>query len=296
MNFQPYPTRSGFVSLAIAFILGGVAIWLIKLLPLQSDLYSVFQLLVELFIVLIMFGIALYWTLVAFKLHYHLNRNGLVVTWGLARQLIPFNSIEDIIPGTELAAPAKFKGISLGGLRLGPGEIAGFGPLKFYTTAALANSLVVMTPGQAYAISPRQPESLLHAWQARQTLGPTQQWRAEIRRSWPKEGSVLVDALGLGLLVLAGLACLALFGYLAAVLPKLPPSIPIHFDAFGRADRIADKSALLMLLAAGVSILVMNALFGSLIYRWEKVTAYLLWGSTIVIQVCLLLAVLMITT
>ena len=295
MDFQPYPTRSGFVSLVAAFIFGSIAVWLLKLLLEQSQLYNIFVLLVGLFLVLMILGIMIYWTLVAFNLNYHLDRNGLIVHWGLARQLIPFHTIERIVPGVELSEPGKFKGINLAGLRLGRGELATGAPLRFYSTAALARSLVIVTPNQAYAISPRQPESLIKAWQTRQALGPTQQWQAEIRRSWPREGSLLGDALGLGLLGLAIVACLALFGYLAFILPQLPPSIPIHFDAFGQADRTADKSALFTLLGAGALALVMNSIIGSLIYHWERVTAYLLWASTVIMQLCLLLAVFMIT-
>lgn len=294
MDFQPYPTRSGFVSLVVVFIFGAIAIWLLKLLLEQSQPYNIFILLVGLFLVLMMLGVTIYWTLVAFNLRYHLDRNGLIVHWGLARQLIPFHHIENIVPGIELSEPARFKGINLAGLRLGRGELGEGAPLQFYSTAALANSLVIVTSNRAYAISPRQPESLVKAWQARQTLGPTQQWKAEVQRRWPREGSLLGDALGLGLLGLAIVACLALFGYLAFVLPQLPPSIPIHFDAYGQADRIADKNALFTLLAAGTVALLMNAIIGSVIYHWERVTAYLLWGSTIIMQVCLLLAIVMI--
>lgn len=281
--------------MTVAFVCGGIAVWLLRLLLEQSQLYNVFILLVGLCLALMILGITVYWSLVAFNLTYHLDRNGLIVQWGLARQLIPFHSIERIIPGVEVSGPARFKGINLAGLRLGRGELAEGAPLRFYSTAALAKSLVIVTAGQAYVISPRQPESLVKAWQARQALGPTQHWQPEIRRNWPREGSLLGDALGLGLLGLAILACLALFGYLAFILPQLPPSIPIHFDAFGQADRIADKSALFTLLAAGALALVMNSIIGSLIYHWERVTAYLLWGSTVIMQLCLLLAVFMIT-
>ena len=62
-----------------------------------------------------------------------------------------------------------------------------------------------------------------------------------------------------------------------------------------RADRIADKLVLFTLPAAGAIVWLTNAILGSLIYRREKVAAYLLWGSSIAMQLCLWVAVLTIT-
>jgi uncharacterized membrane protein len=75
----------------------------------------------------------------------------------------------------------------------------------------------------------------------------------------------------------------------------LPRSLPIHFNAFGVADRIADKSALFTLPLAGAAMFVVNAILGSLVYRWEKMAAYLLWGSALTMQICLWVAVLTLT-
>ncbi len=294
MLFQPYPTRSGFIFLSVAVVFGLMAIFLATLWPQQEDLFSIFRLLLSLLLVLAMTGLALYGALIAFKLHYHLNRNGVVIQWGVVQYLIPFESIKTIIPGKNLPAP-KFKGVKLAGLQVGWGELAEYGPVKFHTTATVADSLLVVTAQQAYVISPRQPDSFIKAWQARQTLGPTQDWSAGVRRSWPLNVPLLADPFTWGLWGVAALVCLALFGYLSLRFPNLPRSLPIHFNALGHADRIADKSTLLLLPAAGAMALVFNAILGSLLYRREKVAAYLLWGSAIVIQLCLWMAVVTIT-
>jgi uncharacterized membrane protein len=99
-----------------------------------------------------------------------------------------------------------------------------------------------------------------------------------------------------GLLGAAAAVYLALIGYLSLIYADLPAALPIHFDALGQADRIAEKSTLLTLPAAGGIVLGLNAILGSFIYRWDTVAAYLLWGSAIVMQVFLWIAVLTITT
>jgi hypothetical protein len=294
MIFQPYPTRSGLIFLGIAVFFGALAIFLARLLSQQSDWPVIFKLLVSLLLALAVMGLALYGTMIVFKLHYRLNRNGLVIQWGLARQIIPFENIKKLIPGKALPPP-KFRGLNIAGLRLGWGELAEYGPLKFYTTARLAGSLLVVTPDQAYLISPDQPDNFIEAWQIRRRLGPTQDWSIEVRRSWPLNIPLLADPLTWWLWGLAALACFALFGYISLKLPELPPSLPIHFNTLGHSDRIADKSMLLMLPAAGAIGLVFNAVLGCLIYRRERVGAYLLWGVAIALQICLWVAMLTIT-
>lgn len=295
MNFQPYPTRSGFVSLGVVMVACVAAVLLINLLPQQRNLSDIFRLLVGVLLVLSVMGLAFYGAVVAFRLHYHLNRNGLAIQWGLAQLLIPFEKIERIIPGKTLSTSPKFRGLNWAGLRFGWGELAEYGPLKFLTTAALAESLLVVTPQQTYVISPRQPDHFLEAWEARQSLGPTQQWTIGLRRSWPFSYPLLVDPLLWWFLSLGALACFSLLGYLCLVFFDLPRSLPIHFNAFGVADRIADKSALFALPVIGAAVFVLNAFLGGLVYRWEKIGAYLLWGSAIAMQICLWVALLTLT-
>ena len=295
MTFQPYPARSNFIFLGIAVLFGAITIFLITLLPQQIDRLDTFQLLVGLLATLALTGIALYWALIAFRLQYDLNRNGLVIRWGLARQIIPFDSIEKIVPGQSLSPSPEFGGYNLAGLRFGRGAWTGYGQVKIFTTAPPANSLLVATPDQAYLISPHDPDEFLTAWQVRQGLGPTQKWSTGVQRSWPLSHPLFTDPLAWWLLGVAVVAFLALFGYLSLIFADLPPALPIHFNALGRADRIADKSALFTLPAAGAIVLGLNTLLGSLIYRREKVAAYLLWGSAVVVQLCLWIALRTIT-
>ncbi len=294
MIFQPYPTRSGFIFLGSAIFFGGLAIFLTTLLFQQSELPLIFKLLVSLLLALVVMGLALYRAMIVFKLHYCLNRNGLVIQWGLVQQIIPFESIEKLIPGKDLPSP-KFRGLNIAGLRLGRGKLAKYGPLKFYTTTRLADSLLVVTPHQVYLISPDQPDNFIKAWQARLVLGPAQDWSIKVSRSWPLNIPLLADPLTWWLWGLAALACFALFGYISLKLPELPPSLPIHFNTLGLSDRIADKSMLLLLPAAGAIGLLFNAVLGCFVYRREKVGAYLLWGVAIALQICLWVAMLTIT-
>jgi hypothetical protein len=295
MNFAPYPNRAGLILLGIA-ALGAIAVALLiqALLQAQSPA-ALFKLLVALLLILALTGVAFYGTLVAFSLDYHLSRNGLTIHWGLSRQLVPIHLIEKIIPGNEIMAAPKFRGLTIGGLRFGWATLADYGPLKFRTTAPLDQSLLVITPAHTYVISPQQPDAFIRAWQARQPLGATQQWSHQVYRRWPLNLPLFLDPWTWGLLGLASLICFALFGYLATEYARLPQSIPIHFDSIGQADRIANKSEVFIFPLAGALVLSFNMLFGGLIYRREKIAAYLLWGTATAMQLYLWLAVLAIT-
>ena len=295
MNFYPQPTRSGFILLAIAFVAGAATAWLVGILLQQNNPAKMFQWLMALFIMLIVTGLAVYWAIIAFKLHYHLNRNGLAIEWGVGQQRIPFENIQQIVPAKSLAANAAYRGINLAGLRFGSGNLTDYGVLKFRTTAPLENSLLVVTTDQSYVISPYQPDTFLRAWQVRQPLGPTQHWTEDVRPHWPLNIAVLNDQLMWALLGASAFLLLTLLGSIALNYADYPGAFPIHFDNLGRADRIAPKIALFILPAVGGIVWLVNAALGTLVHRWERVAAYLLWGSTAVMQFCLWIALLTIT-
>jgi hypothetical protein len=296
MSFQPYPHRSGFIFLSGAILFTTVIILFVRSLLQQREPASIFILLIGILITLTLVMITLYWTLIAFKLNYHLNRNGLAIQWGLGQQLIPFKLIRAVVSGKDVAKTVRFKSFDIAGLRFGWGKLPEYGQLKFRATAPLAESLLIITDSHTYIISPDQPNVFVQAWQARQNLGPTQHWTESVRRHWPLNVPLLADRLSWALWGTAALCCLALLGYICLNYPELPHLLPVHFNNLGQADRIADKNILFTLPAVGGIVWLGNLILGSLFYGQEKVAAYLLWGSTIAIQLCLWIAALTITT
>lgn len=295
MTFEPYPHRSGYVLLAVALIFGLPALFLPNLFPPPATPAGSFTILASRLGLAIPAALSLYGAVVAFLLRYHLNRNGLVIHQGLTRYQIPFNAIRAIIPGHSLPPVSGFKGIKLAGLRLGRGSLPEYGRVIIRTTTGPANSLLVVTTGPACLISPRRPGDFVTAWQARRSLGPTQQWTPGIRRSWPLNTPLLNDPLTWWLLGAAGLLLAALYGYLSFKFAGLPPVVPVHFDVFGRVDRIADKITLFTLPRGGAMVLAANMFLGGLLYGREKMAAYLLWAGAIAMQLFLWIAALTLT-
>jgi hypothetical protein len=284
MDFYPYRTRSGYVLLGATVLSGLITAMMFDMLLRQQTPPQMFQALLGLLVLAALSLTALYWTVAVFTLRYHLNRNGLIISWGLGQQRIPFNRIEQIVPGHTITEPATFNGLNLAGLRFGRGRMANLGPLKFWATSPLPQSMLIVTPGQTYVISPSQPAGLLQAWQARRSLGPTQQWAEEIHRRWPLNLTILSDRVARWLLGAAALLLLALLGYISLNYLNIPPSISIHFNSLGQVDLMASKPFVFLLPAVGAMIWGLNLIIGSTIYRYEKMGTYLLWGSTIAVQ------------
>ena len=295
MNFQPYPTKFGHFALAVAVVCALIMLVLIDVLLRQTVPSTIFWLLVATLLAVGATITAVYCSIIGFKLKYHLNRNGLIIQWGLCQKRIPLHHIEEIIPGEIVKEPIRFRGFELAGLRMGRGESDELGRIAFHTTAPLERTLLVLTPEQTYGISPQDPSAFLKAWHDRQALGPTQHWCEEVRRGWPLSIEVLVDPLCWWLVGSAAVICLALLGYVSLSYAGLPTLLPVHFDNFGQADRIVDKFSLFILPAVGAIALGVNLILGGFIHHREKVAAYMLWGSTIVVQLFLWIATLTIT-
>ena len=295
MKFKPASSPSGIYLLWVTLAGAMLTLVALDLLFRQEAPPAMFITLSGVLVALVVTMLAGYLALIVVNLSYQLNRNGLTIYWGISRQRIPFDQIEQVVPANQYADDIVLKGINLAGLRLGRGTLANYGPLNFRGAASFEHSLLVITPRQAYLISPKEPDQVIKAWRDRRTLGPTQQWQEGTRPLWPFDTPLLSDQLAWSLLGGGVLLLIALLGYISFNYPELPVTFPIHFDSLGRADRIAPKVFLFVLPAVGAIVWLANFVLGSLIYRYEKLGAYLLWGSTAAVQLSLWVAVFTIT-
>ncbi len=102
---------------------------------------------------------------------------------------------------------------------------------------------------------------------------------------------ILRDRYLWALVIVALVVNLGLFAYLifefSRVPPTLPPLVPLHFDVNGDPDRIESRDALFSLAQIGLIVIVGNLGLGALMYRRERLAAYLLTVTAIVIQLLL---------
>ncbi len=298
MEFKTSSYRSVCIGLAVSVGLVVGAIVLVSLLVSRGE-FSLLQplppltagLSLALLLDLMLLALLLYWSIAALRLRYQLDRNGLVIHWGASRLVVPMECIHAVVPGSEVCVGGDgtsgwrtFRGVVWPGLRAGRAQLPGDKPARVFTTASLAESTVVLTPDCAYVVSPRDPDAFIEAWRVRRPLGPTQYWREEEQRTWFLDMPLWRDRLAWILIGLGLLANLALHGYLALVYEQLPAILPFHFDVLGQADRIAPRAEILRLPQVGLLMLLLDLGLGFVVYRQQRVAAYLVWSGGLVLQ------------
>ncbi len=219
---------------------------------------------------------------------YALDRNMLTIDWGPIRQVIPTDSIQRILLGTEVAGSiARFRGWRWPGLMHGQAEVPDVGLTLFYAPASLRNQLIVVTPTLAYAIAPADPAGFIESIKARYELGPTQAVAQTTQHppffDWP----LWRDRLAQGFGALSVVMVLGLFALVCFRFPDLPARLPLHYSAEGLADRVGSASEVFILPLIGLLALLVNVMFGAVAYTRERMASYVVWGGTLLVQLLL---------
>jgi hypothetical protein len=234
---------------------------------------------------LILLGLIGYWSYGLARSGYTLDRNMLTIRWGPTEQIIPTPQIGRVLTGDEVAGHIQFRGIMWPGHWVGYGEVPGAGSAFFYATVAPREQVYVVTPGLTYGISPTDPQRFIESLRQRLQMGPTQIVEQSSKRpgflNWP----LWRDTVGLALLAAGILAALALTGLLCFRFPTLSRLVPLHFNVAGTPDRLGPRGQIFIIPFIGLLALVLNGVLGGLIYRYERMASYLLWGGAVLIQV-----------
>jgi hypothetical protein len=175
---------------------------------------------------------------------------------------------------------------------VGKGRLGGQ-DVYIFATRPLAEQLLLLTETAVYAISPVDLENFKDCLEALRTAKLDE--AADMPEShlgflqWP----FWADRPAHLLLAAAALLNLALFAYLTAVYGRLPDQVPLHFNRLGEVDRLAAPDRLFVLPLIGLVTWIINSLWGWVFYRQDqKLPAYLLWGTAVVVQLAVWGAVL----
>ncbi len=236
-------------------------------------------------------ALAAFETVSWFSLRYHLDRNGIAIRYAGTEEIIPLGDVKCIVPGSKFdGTPVPKRGIHWPGHERGDGVVPGVGRTRFLATRPTAELLLLITPGQAFAISPQNTDGFLKGFEARRAMGPNRLLERELRHPAWRRLSLWTDQTAWVLLGAALAVNLALFAYLAIRFPTLDLNLPLHFDSQGLADRPGTKAELFGLPIIGLIILGTNLVLGLLLYRRERAGSYLLWGSAAAVQALFWLA------
>ena len=238
-----------------------------------------------------------YWALAALFLRYELNDRALVIRWGLAHQVIPLERITGVAYGFEQPAPQRISGVRWPGHTAGRAFVEGIGQVLIYATYRTSDQLLyVMTPGTAYAIAPADVRGFHDALVSRLTprengdaSGPltirSLTLRLEtIHYAGPLKLAIVHDAVAIAITALALVTNAALFGYVFYYFPTLPDLLPLHFNLLGEVDFIGPRSDVFRLPAIALALFAINLTAAAALYARERLAAYVVLGTGLLVQ------------
>jgi len=211
----------------------------------------------------------------ALSLAYTLDRNGLYILWLGNRAIVPLGQIESIESG--LSAPVKgaspFASVAY---LSGPARLPEGREIHRFSTVPLKRALIIHTPSEAYAVSPRDVDGFVQDLEQRRRLGAVQQLAPGVESGRVFAYSFWRDALVRGSVLGALLLNLALLGALMILYPSLPALIGWRSDATGAIVEMAPRYQIFLLPLAGAAILFLNVGVGLWLYGREPVGARML--------------------
>ncbi len=244
-----------------------------------------------------------YRTWAAFTLEYWVDRNAVTLHWAQARQVIPTQSIRQILHSVDLpVAGTNQLYWPLPYLRMAAiqqGSAASNQPDAVNLCAALPpqECVVLETDTGVYALSPADPQTFIDALQERYRLGATRIIEpVRTQHSWL--GSVFAnDKVGAWLIAVGLAGVLALFAVLTIRFPDLPDVLAVRYNSEGMPEEIREKAALFRLLVIGLLAWSANGMGGMWLSRQgQRIGAHMLWGGAIAVQIFLLLALVSLIT
>jgi hypothetical protein len=228
------------------------------------------------------------------RANYSLNRDQLILKWGLRVEQIPVSDIEWVRPLTALSQPIPLPFFRLPGSVLGLRRHPDLGPVEFLASDQKA-LLLVATARKIFAISPEDPPRFLQEIQHAIELGSLTP--AVPRSVYP---SFVVaqawDSLAARYLWLAGFFTnVGLLAWVSLMAPSLR-HISLGFQPSGAARPPSAGITLILLPIVSIFFYLVGWVTGLMIYRREdhRPMAFVLWAGGLVSSLLFLMAVLFI--
>lgn len=231
-----------------------------------------------------------------FQADYHLDRDSLALKWGLRIEDIPLTDIEFIRSADDLVVPLKLPALPLPGGLIGMRRHPDLGAVEFLAADA-KKLLLVATAKRVFVISPDNPAALAQTFARAVEMGSLTPVESKsvypsfvITQAW---SSNLARYLWLTALFLN----IGLFVWTSLVIPSIP-RVAFAPQPAGGAFETAPSSQLIILPVASLLLSTIGWVAGLYFYRWERERplAFVVWGSSMVMSLFFLIAMLFIVT
>jgi hypothetical protein len=226
---------------------------------------------------------------VAYRLHgvltarYQLDRDGLMLRWGLSIERVPLADVLEVRPPTPDEGPLRpGRGLWWPGCLIGRRTVGDLGEVEFFATTGPEGMLLVRLPDRWLAISPSDRDGFRQAYVDAVRMGSLERIAGQRLRLFNR---VWADRWAQAL-VLSGLtASLLLLAFLAFQASTLPTQVAFGFDPYGQPESLVPPTRLLLLpMIAGFCWLT-DLVIGLWLYRRDdqRPLAYGLWGIAVLV-------------
>ena len=227
---------------------------------------------------------------------YHLDRDSLAIKWGLRVEDIPLTDIEFIRSADDLTTPLPLPTLPIPGGLLGMRRHSDLGVVEFLASDS-KKLLLVATAKRVFVISPENPIGLTQTFARATELGSLTP--VESKSVYPS--FVVTQAWQSGLARYLWLTTLFLnlgsFIWASLIIPSVK-TVALGPQFAGSALETMPSSQLIIFPVASLLLSVIGWIAGLYFYRWEKerVLAFIVWGSSMLMSVLFLLSVFFIIT
>ncbi|HEY3474247.1 MAG TPA: PH domain-containing protein, partial [Anaerolineales bacterium] len=225
-----------------------------------------------------------------YKADYYIDRDSLAILWGLRIEDIPLTDIEWVRPASDLTRPLALPRFRLPGAVLGTRRHPDLGAVEFIASSA-RNLILIATSKHVFAISPRDPASLVRTFARATELGSLTPTEAKsvypsfvITQAWEHPVARFLWMAGL-------LLNLGLVAWVGTLIPSIS-QVPFGLDPLGVPDETAPSVRLILLPLISALMFVTGLLVGLYLYRWdrERPLAFIIWLSSTLCALLLLIA------
>jgi len=215
---------------------------------------------------------------------YILRREGLMIRWGLRREDIPLGSIEWMRPADEVGFRLPLPWLRWPGAVLGRRTVSELGLVEFIGSD-IKHLILVATPGKVFALSPENSKAFMATFRQVNELGSLVLLDAQ--SVYPKVfiGRVWEDQLSRVLIIGSFFVGVILLAAAAIAVPGLDVIEWVEPGTTAPGERL-----LLLPILNGL-IWLINLGAGTFLYRRggdQRIAAYLLWGTSALTGVLLL--------
>lgn len=235
--------------------------------------------LVPVFLGLVLVPLIGYRAYALWRASYALQRDGILLKWGLREEIVPIDTINWVRSSLELEQKLPLPRFRWPGAVLGVRQLPDKKQIEYIS--AQSDPVILIAAGERiYAISPAEPQEFILAYQRFAELGSLAPLTARsvypaylLRRVW--------TSLPARYLLLSGLAIsLLLFVFVILSVPSRP-EISLGYNADGTPSEKGPSVYLLLLPVLNGIFYFSETLLGLYFFRSEgrKSLAYLLWGS-----------------